>query len=321
MSLPPPAASLPTPRLPEGWSAPQTFADTVSLGETVVGRVGLAVAGPGGLEVTGSAAQVGEPPHARALFELLERVATLEAEGRGTAAAQDPAFRYARSNGVALHDSLEEARARAQWELGERHLVLKAWFGDIRPERISLDVRETAFRGVDGWDVRAYAFRDDGASRAACGVVGAGVFAFPRKDDLPLAMGFAARPTETDALASALGEAVQNAAFLWGEDLPAAAPAVGPSPLHHLEYYQHRSRHAALEAWLDGGHLPFRGALAKALALAGPDAPVTFEDITPAWAAPMHVVRARCDSAVPLVFGSPPWVEALPLPLRVHPIA
>lgn len=320
MSPPPPAASLPTFPLPEGWSSPQTFADTVSLGGTVVGRVGLALTGPGGIEVTGSAAQVGQPPHARALYELLERIATLQAQ-REASTTPDASFRAARSNGVALHDSIEEAQKRAHWELAERHLVLKSWFGDIRPERLPLDVTETPFHGIDGWDVRAYAFRNDGTSLAATGLIAVGVFAFPRTDDLPLAMGFAARPSEAAALASALGEAVQSAAFLWGEEIPTAAPDIGPSAFHHLEYYQYRPRHAALEAWLDGAHVGYSGTLSEALPLGTAEAPVTFEDITPAWAAPMRVVRARCDSAVPLVFGAPPWLEALPLPLRVHPIA
>lgn len=319
-------------RLPEGFSSPSVCADVVDLGGVRVSRAGIAATTPEGLELTGSAAEIDGDPAVRAAFELVERVATVEAiaaavpERHGVfpdSAAPD-AFRHARSNGVALHTSHERAATRARWELAERDRVLRAWFGETRPERATASERSRG-RGLlasDAFDVELVAFPDDGASAASSGVFVAGAFAFPRRPGVPLAMGFGARATEDAAIEAALAEALQSAAFLWGEPIPDADPGIGPSAMHHLEHWQWAPRHEALRRWLDGDHARFRGVLAEAGLSSGSAAdPVVLHDLTPPWARPLHVARATCPSTIPLVFGTPPWTAALPPALRVHPIA
>ena len=45
--------------LPEGWSESEVAVDAVVIGGVRVARAGVAVRGPGGLEVTGAAAEAG----------------------------------------------------------------------------------------------------------------------------------------------------------------------------------------------------------------------------------------------------------------------
>src|SRR5262245_1566496 len=113
-------------RLPDRWTAPEIVADVISLDELEVHRAGVSTIGEDGEEICGSAAQSGEPALDRAWLELLERVASLEAiaserpsyevfddhgerlEGRARSdvfpVSDEPdRWRYARSNGVAVH--------------------------------------------------------------------------------------------------------------------------------------------------------------------------------------------------------------------------
>lgn len=310
------------PRLPDGWRAAEAFVDTIAIGEVPIGRVGLSAVAPDGAEVTGAAAAVGAPPAERAGWELVERIATFEWMRGRDRPLEDAsgASRVALSNGVALHATWAEACARARWELAERHAVLRAWFGDSAPERIAIDT-ETPLLHVDGWDVRAYLFPDDGSSRVTSGLTIAGVFALPRRPELPLAMGFAARPSRPTALRAALDEALQSGAFLWGEAAPIAPPVVTPSAMGHLEYFQWPGHHRRVSDWLEGAHRRYAGWIDRVLALAPASTSVTYDDLTPDWAAPLRVAKANCGSTIPLVFGTPAWAGDLPPELRVHPIA
>jgi hypothetical protein len=339
MSVPLPSASPLSCRLPEGFSEPEAFVDDIDLFGVRVRRAGLATSGPGGLELTGSAAALDEDPVARAGFELLERVATALAVAARTPASHGAfpesdapeRYRHARSNGIALHASLETARTRARYELAERDRILRAWYGETTPARVSgehehltVPMRAVALALASGgaYDVEIHAFPDDGRCLASRDLAVAGAFLFPRRAGLPLAMGFGARPLLGDAAEAALREALQSVAFLWGEPL-AEAPVPGPTALQQLEFWQGASRAEALRGWLAGDHVRHAGSLAR-LGLGGraegPDAPVHFHDLTPSWSPGLHVVRATCDAALPLVFGVAPWADGLATELRVQPI-
>lgn len=344
MSARPPSVSPRRCRLPEPFAEPDVHVDRIEIARTDVHRAGLATRGPGGLEITGSAACAGEPEHEdaaparRATFELLERVATFEAvsagrpDRHGIFASSDAPDRYrpARSNGIALHGSLAEARERALLELAERDRVLRSWYGETLPEPVSW----TGAGGVahallalladDGlYDVEAHTFPDDGRCRASRDVEVVGVFAFPRSPGLPVAVGLAGRRTPAEAVTAATQEAVQNLAFLWGEPVPGDDVPPGPSALAQLEYWQAPARHPILRRWLSGAHARApvdRRALAS-VTRAVPDAQVVLHDLTPAWSDGFRVARVTCASAVPLVFGVPPWAAHLPDELVVQPIS
>lgn len=232
-------------------------------------------------------------------------------------ASDDPGrWRYSRSNGVALHIDWTTACQRASCELAERDRVLRAWYGEIRPERI--DFSPPVVGGSEGsYDWYAYSFSEVRGEAEPCDAHVAGVFGFPMRAGFPLAMGFGARMDLREALEAASVESMQRLAFLWGDALPDELPAIGPTPAHHLDCFQHPASHRVLRAWLNGGHL-VHGDGPKVTARD----PVAFVDLTPPWlGSGFRVAKAVCDSALPLAFGESPFARHLPRELQPHPIA
>jgi ribosomal protein S12 methylthiotransferase accessory factor YcaO len=226
-------------------------------------------------------------------------------------------WRYARSNGVAIHDGWRAAALRALWELAERDRVLRAWYGDTRPARVDLPIDDTPLAGASSFDWVAYSFPSPSPENFSAGVEVVGVFGFPDRDTLPVISGFGGRPNWQEAHAAAVSEAMQLLGFLWGEPVAEEAPSCGPTPLHHLDYYQWPPHRAHLRRWLELGHERFLPAR-----LPEPGTPVMFADLTPAWLeSGLRVAKAICDSAAPLTFGDSPFACHLPSELRPHPVA
>ena len=349
------SASLPfetkpsAPRLPEGWSAPEIVEDVIAADGLSVRRAGIAITAPDGEEVTGSAAALEDArrsgdtsPVMRARYELLERASIVEAirspampvEIRTAAGrhvrtcipselfleSNEPSrWRYARSNGVAIHRDWGSACERALWELAERDRILASWYGDIRP--VPLDAPLTSCAGTSSYDWSAWVFPDTRACAFSRGIDVVGVFGFPTSPEAPLAMGFAARPGTGAALDDAMREAIQALAFLWGEPVPSSRPPLEPTAMGHLDYHQVRESHRVLQSWLAGDHVAFgRGDACSPVGVVGLDA-VLFADLTPSWLeGELRVAMALCPSARPLVFGDSPFGAHVPADRRVHPI-
>lgn len=324
--------------LPEGWSTPERVCDAVDVCGLTLHRAAVSSSGPGGREVTGAGADTDEAPSARADFELLERVATLDAIASGHAdypafhrrsravhrrpgrevfpESVDPArWCFSRSNGVALHASWDEACDRAHGEAIERDRVLRSWCGWITPAAIPLvGARLRALEST----AHAWAAHRFGAPSRAHDLEVVGVFGFPKSADVPIAIGYAARPTLGAAVDAAAREALQVLAFLWGEAIPSEAPAIGPSALHHLEHLLCPATHEGLRAWLAGAHAR------HGLRVAPPPVPglPSFVDLTPAWLGDgLRVAKAVIDGAIPLTFGDAPFAAHLPPEVGPHPIA
>lgn len=320
--------------LPEGFGEPEWVGDTIVADGMELRRAGVSVVSPAGETVTGSAAASGEDPAPRAQFELLERVATLDAIQSGLRRplltlrgdvvgeidpevlfpeSPEPArFRYARSSGVALHQSFRSAALRARWELAERDRVLRSWRGESRPEPLPLELESCALRSSASyaWEAYHFGFAPFAAESDVVGILG-----FPRREGDPLAMGFAARPGTTDALRAALTEALQSLSFLWGESVPTSPPSPGPTAMHHLEYFQYPPHHAQLHRWLSGGHVRSLPALA-------PSNELQYVSLAPAWLpAGLSVVKAVCADAWPLTFGDVPFLPGDGIVGAAHPIA
>ena len=335
-----------TSRLPEGFGALEQVRDVVVAGGIELHRAGVCVVSPAGETITGSAAGTTGASTDRAHFELLERVATLEAiktgashqllSSRGQAVAEisperlfpespEPLrFRYARSNGVALHQSFRRAALRARWELAERDRVLRSWCGHGRPVPIAIDHDACALRKSDGYFWQAFHL---GRAAFAPEADVVSVIGFPSRRAEPLAMGFAARPGVGAAFEAALSESLQSLSFLWGEPLPSSPPPPGPTPLHHLEHFQYPPHHEQLRSWLSGEHFDRAAAPSRAT---GKDLEVRFVSLTPDWLPPgLAVVKAVCDGALQLAFGDAPvmsdLIGHLPPHLRAgrgaHPVA
>jgi hypothetical protein len=330
--------------LPDGWSELEIVEDVVVADGVELHRAGVASTGPGGEEVTGSAADAARSPAPRSYFELLERAATLEAlrdrrqvyelrtrDGTavGTCTAETlfpesdapDRWRYARSNGIAIHQDWENATVRAHWELSERDRLLRAWYGEIEPQRIDFDFGATALAQANSYEWRAYAFPEPQVDRFSRDIHVVGVFGFPKRPDAPLILGYGARPDASGAREAALGEAMQLLAFLWGESVTEHPPDLGPTPMFHLEWFQYPGHHDILLRWLDGAHLPF----AQARGGSAPTADakeIVFVDLTPAWlTGGYRVAKAFCAGAAPLAFGDAPFAAHLPERARAHPIA
>jgi len=323
-------------RLPEGWGAPERVADTIEADGIEIPRAGIATMSPTGEQVTGSAAGRGDVV-ARAGFELLERVATLEAASQPrlvlrTAAGDevgeveasvlfpaspDPGrWRYARSNGVALHASWEAACERARRELVERDRILRAWYGETRPRAI--DVGECELSRAGSYEVLGVELVGPAGGTFGEDLVVAAVFGFPRRPAVPLVFGYGAGVDRREAVEIASKEALQMLAFLWGEEIPATRPAPTPSAMGHLDWHLFPGHHRLLRRFLLEGH-PAPTAPPNAVS---PSPSLAFADLTPRWMEEgLRVARAICEAAAPLAFGASPFTAHLPNDLAIHPVA
>jgi hypothetical protein len=325
-----------------GWGDFESYEDTVRPADQPLHRVAFVARGPDGQEVTGSAAQPGESPRWRAYFELLERMSLVEAlltprtwtvrnrEGEAVGEldhqtlfpeSTDPnRWRYALSNGVALHRDWQAACERAAWELLERDRILRAWFGWSVPRSrpVPAGVIPANLEAQYDWRVARMSGDGPGTSQGDHATM---VFGFPRFEPWPLVWGHAARATEAEALTAAAHEALQRLAFVWGEPLPEGPPELQPTPYFHQEHYLYPPHHEAIRQWLRHGH----GQYAHRAAEPGPVDPdsMWWVDLTPAsLSGQVQVVKAVASGALPLVFGTPPQLGShMPEKLRVHPIA
>lgn len=335
---------MPLPPLPEGWSPSERVSDAIEIAGLSVHRAGVASVAPTGEELTGAAASLDGSPEDRAYFELIERVGTFEAiaserdlprrDAAGASLGSIPSrrvfvpsedgtrYREARSNGVALHDTWEEAAFRARAELIERDHVLRAWYGLETPRSVDLPAATEwpVPTHLTDYDWRAVAFDLAEPEGWAAGIAVRGVFALPRRDDLPLLAGFGARATAEGALMAACAEITQSLAFLWGEEIPTSLPPAAPHAGAHLEWLLYPGNRAAIAAWLGGAHrehAPPRAQLPRHVV----DAAVEYVDLTPPWLlGRAHLARAIHPAARRLVFGEAPDASHLPRALRIHPI-
>jgi ribosomal protein S12 methylthiotransferase accessory factor YcaO len=323
--------------LPDGWSEPEQVEDIVDADGLLLHRAGLA-SSSGRDQAVGSAADWERSPAMRARFELLERIALIEAsrqEGASFAVrsasgervgrlareevfpvSDDPTlWTYARSSGVALHADWQRAGASALQELVERDRVQRAWLGETVPRALTLDLAASPLSRTRSYAWSAHAF-PPARGMAAPDLEVVGVFGFPLTTGVPLAFGYGARPTLEDALGAATREAAQLLAFVWGEPIPDRLPEPDPTPLAHLERFQFPEMHAILRRWLDGAHA--RHARTSPFAATSP---FHLVDLTSQWLPEgLQVARAIGGSTIPMTFGQSPFFAHLPAELRVHPI-
>lgn len=311
--------------LPAGWSLAEHFVDDVRIGTIQVAMAGLIARASRGLELTGSAARVGQAPIDRAYYELLERVSLFDArdskhplcfrDARGNetgAADRDVLFppqiandgvRQSISNGAALQRTWAAACAAATAELVERDRVLRAWRGDFAPT--TLDWSRSWLAPGDVYRMEAYRFGP--ATRYTV----AGVFALPREPTTPLAYGFGADEDPGSAIRRAEGECIQRMAFLWGEEIPDRSPDPVPTPEFHQEYYLCPTNHDVLTRFLRGERVRSPKAHSHF-----DEESIRFVDVTPkSLAGRLWVAKAHAAGALQLHFGVDPAGDGLPHPV------
>jgi hypothetical protein len=322
--------------LPSRWALRDPFLECVTIGDTSIHSVGLLAESDELGDVSGSAGELREYPVARAVFELLERIAVLECrsdparelpliteQGRPTGLARTSdlfptsspgsEWRYAISSGVALGHSFEDACFRARAELVERDRLLRSWFGGRAPVPVNLTT--TSPLPPDLYRLEAYSIprEDQDAPLEVAAVLG-----FPQRETAPLVLGTAAARTLTAALEGAARECVQRLGFLWGEELPTALPSPEPSPAFHQEFYLCPASHARLRSWLDGEHEQTHRLPRRRRNVAPRFANLTPEHLR----SRLWVVKALADDELELAFGSyHPDVDPHLRSLGVHPIA
>ncbi len=307
--------------LPRGWSQPSLFTQVTMIRGIRIHMIGLTIERAGGHVVTGSAADQGIIPWRRAYFELHERAAVTSCAigatgesilrdsdgasfGRIGVAALFPdspepmVWRYSLSNGTAVGRTWAEATERALWELVERDRVLRAWYGELRPQPIEPRRDLIPSRLCEIYDFQAYSFDVPSQDAVRVGMI----FGFPKEERAPLVYGLGARSSMHEALVAAWAECLQRLGFLWGEELPKDKPAFAPDPDFHQEYYLWRPNHQTLRDWLAGKHERFQGLLKKDH-LPRKD-PRLFADLTPPeLAGRLAIAKALPRVEVPLTFG------------------
>lgn len=331
--------------LPSGWTRPDRFHEKVFVANSRIDLFGVSVRGPGGEVVTGSAAcsDASDSAAARSYFELVERVSVLNAMrsedqffelldrlGRPAGHAprievfpESPApdrWRPSRSNGVALQQTWEKACDRAAAELIERDRVLRSWYGESNPRRISLPESTVpdGLRTLARWT--AYEMIP-AADAVGTGITAVAVVGTPHAELTPFAYGFAARTTVVEATRAAAAEAVQRFGFLVGEDVPRTAPSISATPDFHQEFFLYPPSQSLLHAWLDSGRVEQPSSPTAGQRTMNTE--IRFVDLTPPHLrGALFVAKALCAAAEPLVFGEPaPHRADTPTVRRVHPIA
>jgi hypothetical protein len=333
--------------LPSNWEPPALFLHTTNIRGVDIHLAGLTAVDRAGQVVTAGAGQLAGSPVARAYFELVERVSIVEAmsgqrshreyvisDARGhhigtgshgtvfPSSSEQTRWQYAKSNGVAVGRAWADACQRARWELTERDRVLRSWYGEVEPVRITIPDGLVPGELADEYDLEAYSFHESAElDIASPGIRVAGLFGFPKTERVPLTCGFGARDSLPDALVAATLECIQRLGFLWGEEIPQAEPRFSPTPDFHQDFFLHPPSQRRLRDWLAGGHGCFRGQLTFQRADSHRPG---FVDLT------LHALRGKLFAAkaipsgeLPLTFGyGHPRIRGdLPTALSVHPIA
>jgi hypothetical protein len=327
--------------LPPDWDRIDSLQETRKLAECTLHLRGYACQRRRDQKiVTGSWAGWEEPTLDKADYELHERLALMQAMDqpdtriwplldlkgekigftRGAMlfpASPDPrVMQFAKSNGVALGTSFQDAAHRAACELIERHLVLASWYGAFQPQPCTMPLPLPLQSLQSLYEFRLYdfgSFELKGFGR----IHGRGCFLWPLDPAHPVIYGFGAAPDAKEAMMKALAEAIQRLAFLDPIECPEEEPVFAPTPDFHQEYFLRQERRVLLEAWLGGAAShPFgavdicRSGEAQAVELSAEEG------------CPGHVVRVMLPGALPLVFGrfQPAAFPDLPERFWIHPL-
>ncbi len=314
-------------QMPAGWKLIDELNENVDLFTAKIQIAGKAAQHELlGTSVTGSSASWTQNPEAFAYFELLERMAIVEAldrhksnEGqvwrlidphrggsRGEAveifqnSSKPDIWQPSKSNGVALGSSWQHASQNAVCEAVERHLVLASWYGALIPQKLEAGALPLALAPLARhYNVMHYSFGELPTAATRTPVAVTGTFFWPRKPNAPLIYGFGAGLSSNEALQKSLKEAVQRLSFLDGEEVPEIEPLFSPTPDYHQEYFLHPERQEVLSKWLRGEF--FKGS--ESTQLLDTRNPVQFVDLTPSTLETLVVVKALTPSLLPLCFG------------------
>jgi hypothetical protein len=301
------------------WRKPEVFIENATLLGQTSQAIGITVESDSGKIAFASAAGTFSPLILkRAYFELIERTSILEAQESSQIFFNEDLsapWSYSRSNGVATHVDINEAKHSATFEILERDAILRSWYSKTRPLQVTFS--ELGMEPPDPShevDIRIVRFPQ------TCIVLG--VFGFPKKDKLPLFFGFAAGNNLKEVFQHAWDEAMQRLIFTADGPFPNALPQCQSTPDYHLDYYLYPPSSQLIRDWLEG---PKREGIT-----AGPPrfdkkpSQFSFLDLTPQHLKNrLWVLKGCSEEHLPLVFGNwtPPLKEYKAIDIIPHPIA
>lgn len=303
--------------LATSWSDVELFQDKVSIADITFEMIGFSSQKNEKTMVTGSAAACSPFKNdllERAYFELLERSAVIDylADHKN----DGETYRYSKSNGVAIHTSLELAKKAAKNELIERDALLRSWFQNEAPERIydlPFEIQNLVDKLEPYYSFEFYLFHSS-LSIATNSFVTAS-FAFPKDSKANFCYGFSCRSTLPEALRKSFLENLQSLTFLWGESFDEELN-FSPTPSFHQAYFATEQGLESIKHWLHQ-----KNKKVPCLAHVVPD--FKYEDITPEHLKGVaFAVKATEPHALLLIFGKGYTLEQLKFsPERhVHPI-
>lgn len=322
----------------ENWEFSPTFRDKTRIEGVTIFLCGMQASHPQWGEVVGSSAHLASSPENNACYELMERIAIIQAmqnsefslrhpatgaligpadPGLLFPKARDSSYQFSKSNAVALFSTWPEACRRACLELVERHLVLASWLGITRPQEITNIPQSPLSELKRVYDVKHISFGKQKVSAYPGNIHVSGVVLYPKNLNDPLVFAFGAGQSLNESIQKAEAETWQRLGFLWGEEIPGSEPEFLPSQLYHQEYYLYPEHHPLIESWL-------KGQFYQADKTPLPDIlHLSFVDISSAQMPQFKVAKALSHEAIPLVFGK--WKEGLFAELDedrlIHPIA
>ena len=266
-----------------GWTFEPAFKENLNVCGIPIYGVGLSANHPEFGEMIGAAASIGDSPDDRAYFELCERITIienikkgpdscfeirdLEGVSRSLRRASDvfgkevfehppeSKFQLSKSNGIALHDSWEDACYGAAKEALERHHILNSWLGRVKPKLID-HPRESGLANLkDLYEVSYYLLGHSTVETLDESFFTVVAYFKPKSekiDEIPVLYAFACEKTLDLAIRKAELELTQRLCFLWDEEIPKKEPDFMANPYYHQEFYLLPKNINILDFWLEG---------------------------------------------------------------------
>lgn len=186
----------------------------------------------------------------RAQYEMLER-ADIVWDRAKTAAPAPSKSVQAKSNGVAFHQTFDQARQSAENECYERDRVLRAWLGVGQATLVLPTTQTPTAQLIQTHIGSTYEFR------LVC--FGSEPFVYGlfliANTQHPTVFGFGCSTQEHEAIEKAANECLQRLCFLYDETIEDIEDIKGrneiPSPQDHLSYWSCPEGATRTRAWLD----------------------------------------------------------------------
>lgn len=309
------------------WKIIDRFQETITVDRYSIHLSGMAAENEHGVVLSGSAGG-DDQTEIRAYFELLERIAVYEAQSKKASLflkdrsekiicpmktsdiffqSNNPMWRYALSNGVAIHQTYAQAAEHAEKELLERDAILASWYGLTKPQKLQIDKGPFA----ESYQFELYSFDTKNNFFTTM------TMAKPLKANIPLLYGFGCDRSLEAAQKKSTEELIQRIGFLYHEAREVDLP-FSPTAFYLQEFYLNPDNHPRLEKWLAGEHYT-KVFEAQQFATR---AEICFLDLTSNELENSVVLKAISEQTIPVIYGKdyPLFGQKLAEEFYFHPV-